>query len=65
MPEFVLGFAAYAAAHPEVGEPVESEWTEDALVRPALVRRQDTTTGTLRYYAESNKVVFSPLGVAP
>lgn len=58
VPEFVLGFKAYAEQHPEVGEPVESEWTERPA--PAPVRRQDTSTGVLRYYQESNRIVFAP-----
>ena len=56
MPKLVLGFATYAADHPEVGEPVENECLERTGVNC-----QDTTTGTLRYYATSNLIVFSPL----
>lgn len=59
MPEFVLGFADYAAIHPEVGEPVEDEWTERAGVQA-----QHTTEGILRYYSQSNKIVFFPKGAA-
>lgn len=58
VPEFKLGFKDYAASHPEVGQPVEDEWTERQT--PGTVQRQDTTTGSLRYYGQSNLIVFSP-----
>lgn len=64
MPEFVLGFKDYAEAHPEVGEPVTSEFDEftydDGESVDWTVRRQDTTTGRLYYYTESNTIVFQP-----
>lgn len=59
-PKFVLGFADYAEQHPEVGTPVEEEWSERDV--PALVRRQDTDRGTLRWYEQSNEIVFQPFG---
>lgn len=63
LPEFVLGFADYAAAHPEVGEPLTSEFTladYPGFGRTEVIRVQYTDKGLLHYFTESNRVIFKP-----
>lgn len=65
MPDFYLGFADYAAQHPEVGEPLTNQftdksYTDDIEHRTFDITRQETTRGTLWYYPESNAVRFDP-----
>lgn len=55
MPEFVLGFKAYAESH-DVGDAITDEYT---LVHGEVVE-QATTKGLLRYYVRSNIVHFIP-----
>lgn len=67
MPQFILGFEAYAAAHPEVGEPLTSQFPErmyasDDNGRMYTITSQFTTNGLLRYFQESNEIVFEPRG---
>jgi hypothetical protein len=54
-PEFVLGFQAYAEAHPEVGVPVENEHSFGGSYNAQM-----TTAGLLVYSVEANQVIFLP-----
>ncbi len=56
MASFQLGFAAYAAAHPEVGTPLEDEGPIGDV--------QLTTTGVLLYFPRANTVRFVPFPAA-
>jgi predicted chitinase len=61
---FVRGFADFALAHPEIGEPVENEWVERGTPEAHdRVVRQDTTKGRLRYYEASGQILFFPVDV--
>lgn len=67
MPQFILGMANYAAAHPEVGQPLTSQfeerkYTSDDDDTVYVITAQFTTTGLLRYFQESNEIVFDPRG---
>lgn len=59
--EFRLGFATFAAAHPEVGEPLETEMyftADDGRV----IAIQPTTQGELHYYRDANEIHFFVAG---
>lgn len=63
MPSYVRGFEVYAQAHPEVGDPLTSEFIETAYNTERgmfQVIKQFTTEGVLRYFAESNEIHFFP-----
>ena len=55
---FELGFAEYAAEHPEVGEP------DGSLVYDEVGARQSTTTGLLIWDRGVNDIIFIP-DIAP
>lgn len=59
VPEFVLGFADYAATHSNVGEPLTEEYTQTEY-NGHVVRAQLTTNGLLLYHTESNTITFLP-----
>lgn len=68
-PEYILGFADYAAMHPEVGDPVTNQFTERTYIDQVShttheITAQETSEGTLRYFPEANAVRFSPKGDA-
>lgn len=67
MPEFVRGFAEFAKTHPDIGEPLTSEYEEWHYRSPegpmVAVVRQDTTKGTLRWYQESNRIAYFLTGI--
>jgi|SRR5262245_39794503 len=54
MPSYELGFAEYAAAHPEVGAPLTDEWG----ISPHY-NVQETTNGLLVYQIASDAVQFA------
>lgn len=67
--QFILGFADYAAAHPEVGQPLTSQYTErpytsDDDQKVYVITTQWTTAGRLYYFSESNEICFKPRGSA-
>lgn len=62
VPEFVLGFADYAANNPNVGEPLTEEYTLVQITEDKFVRAQQTTNGLMMYHSESNTVIFLPKG---
>src|SRR5262249_25198647 len=56
--QFIQGFAAFAAKHPEVGEPIEDQWYKEAPSGNTFAF-QSTTTGLLIWSKQQNEVQFA------